>query len=54
MKLKPCLFGLPAGSLEWRGGIGSKVSVCAGCFRVHRPTVMMGVVMATLLIAHYL
>lgn len=44
----------PARGLKRSGGVGSEPSVRAGCFRVHRAAVMVGVVVSSLLIANHL
>lgn len=44
----------PARRLERSGGIGCETCVCAGGFRIHRATVMVGMVVPSLLIANHL
>lgn len=44
----------PARRLKRSGGVGCEARVCAGCFRIHRAAVMVGVVVSPLIVAHHL
>lgn len=48
------LLILPARRLKGSGGVGCDACVCAGCFRIHRTAVVVGVVVSSLLIADHL